>query len=328
MISLEQDIQRNRTTILEFIELASRILGYLPAVLSGKEQKSGYILYFSSSANTKRFVRPIREILFIMDLGEFSTKSQEFLDILKRVKSKDMIYTDADLDCIDSVLYTIQQSIGAAFDLLVEPNSARKHVGNRFEELMKAVFTEIGIPNKRVLLKIPYESEDGDKNYTCENDLILSPSQDLREPEVKSEIKLAIKNTSEILEDDEIILSQKSLEDAKQFINDDEIVVSVKTTSKDRMGKMFMDKILLERFVGHRLKVIGIFLNDVQRKGVNNISYTLVSGLFMVYNKFITELDGVYYLDPPPNANREPYNKYIKRFSLLITKEINILLSS
>jgi hypothetical protein len=94
------------------------------------------------------------------------------------------------------------------------------------------------------------------------------------------------------------------------------------------MGKMFMDKILLERFVGHDLKVIGIFLNDVQRKGERDISFTLVSDLFMVYNKFITQLNGIYYLDPPPNALKEPFNKYMKPFSKLITEDIEALLSA
>ncbi len=94
------------------------------------------------------------------------------------------------------------------------------------------------------------------------------------------------------------------------------------------MGKVFIDKILLERFVKHDQKVIGIFLNDVQRKGHDNVSYTLVSGLFMVYSKFLTELDGVYYLDPPPNAFIEPFTKYMRPFSDLVTKDIWKLLSS
>ena len=67
-------------------------------------------------------------------------------------------------------------------------------------------------------------------------------------------------------------------------------------------------------------------MNDVQRKEDNNISFTLVSGLFMVYIKFLTPLEGVYYLDPPPNAKKPPYNLYIKPFSELITKEIKKLL--
>ena len=94
------------------------------------------------------------------------------------------------------------------------------------------------------------------------------------------------------------------------------------------MGKMFIDKILLERFVEHPQKVIGIFLNDVQRKENNNIGFTLVSGLFMVYSKFLTSLEGVYYLDPPPNALKQPYSNYMKKFSDLISDDLHKLLTS
>lgn len=54
----------------------------------------------------------------------------------------------------------------------------------------------------------------------------------------------------------------------------------------------------------------------------------MVSGLFMVYNRFLTPLEGVYYLDPPPNAKKAPYNNYIKPFGELITNDIYKLLSS
>ena len=58
---------------------------------------------------------------------------------------------------MNKTIYTIQQSVGVGLDFLVHPNSARKHVGNRFEEFMKAIFNEAGIANKRIVLKIPYE---------------------------------------------------------------------------------------------------------------------------------------------------------------------------
>lgn len=159
--------------------------------------------------------------------------------------------------------------------------------------------------------------------------MILSPYLNLPPDDQRKTITLNLdENVPAIAPDDELILSSQAKETAEKYINKNEVVVSVKTTSKDRMGKMFMDKILLEKFVGHELKVIGIFLNDVQRKGVDNISYTLVSGLFMVYNQFITQLNGVYYLDAPPAADKEPYNKHIKKFSLLITEDIDTLLSA
>lgn len=216
--------------------------------------------------------------------------------LIEKLQVRNSNWNDSEKELIDSVLYTIQQSIGAGFDLLANPNSARKHVGNRFEELIKALFTEMGISNKKIILQIPYETDEGEKNYKAENDLILSPFK-------------VVKSTSKNLDENEI-------------------VVSIKTTSKDRMGKMFIDKILLERFVKHDQKVIGIFLNDVQRKKSDNISFTLVSGLFMVYSNFLTELEGIYYLDPPPNVFKKPYSKHMSPFSQLVTKDIWELLSS
>lgn len=226
---------------------------------------------------------------------DFQVKFSEFTLLVKKLKTKSVDWNESEKELIDSVIYTIQQSIGAGFDLLVNPNSARKHVGNRFEELIKVIFTEVGISNKKTVLQIPYKTDEGEKIYKCENDLILSPFT-------------KVKSTN-------------------KHLDIHEIVVSIKTTSKDRMGKIFIDKMLLERFVKHEQKIIGIFLNDVQRKESDNISFTLVSGLFMVYTSFLTELEGVYYLDPPPNAFKEPFNKYMRPFSELVTKDIWNLLT-
>ncbi|MCI5148927.1 MAG: hypothetical protein D3916_05990, partial [Candidatus Electrothrix sp. MAN1_4] len=176
------------------------------------------------------------------------------------------------------------------------PNSSRKHVGNRFEELIRLIVTELGVQNDNVVFKIPYPSEQGEKLYSCETDIILSPHDSVR-----SETKR---------------------------IDDKEIIVSLKTTSKDRMGKIFLDKLLTQKFAGHPVKVIGILLNDVQRKQADKVSYTFVSGLFMVYTTFLTELEGVYFVDPPPVTENVPYNQHIFPFSQLVTKDIWKLLSS
>ena len=296
MLSLEEDLQLKKKSLSEFTTLSLRILNYLPNMQSTVEEKGDYKIFASKSAGTIKYLRPINKKMFISDPDTFSRDVELFKKILQKLKNKEKEYSIIEKKLINSVLYTIQQSIGVGLDLLVDPNSGRKHAGNRFEELMKVVFTEIGILHKKIVLKIPYDIEEGkQKNYVCENDIILTYDQSA--------------------------LSKKDIDER-------EIVVSIKTSSKDRMGKMFMDKILLEKFVGHNLKVIGIFLNDVQRKKDNNISFTLVSGLFMVYNKFLTSLEGVYYLDPPPNAIIFPYNNYIKPFSELVTKDIFSLLPS
>jgi len=329
MLPLDKDLQQKKSSIKEFGLLANRILIYLPNILTGYEDRNNYRLYYSIIAGTKKFVRPVNQNLFIMDAVAFSKKLAILETIINKIRNKNKSYSVVEMQIIDSVLYTIQQSIGAGFDLLGDPNSARKHVGNRFEELIKTLFSEIGIPNKRVVFRIPYDTGDGEKNYICENDLILSPNK--KDVQIDPAIELLSDenedqdNTGDTLG---LTLTPETEIIANKYITDDEVIVSVKTTSKDRMGKMFMDKILLERFVGHDLKVIGIFLNDVQRKGDKDINFTLVSGLFMVYNKFITQLHGIYYLDPPPNALKEPYNKHIKPFSKLITEDIEALLSA
>lgn len=295
MASLSEDLQNPKTTLKDFANLTNRLLNYFPEVITSTVHKNGYAISLSNSAGTIKYIRPINSNLFIKETTIFNEKYSAFESIISKIRIKDPT-TIEDEKIIDSVLYTIQQSIGAGLDLLVNPNSARKHVGNRFEELMRALFTAIGITNKKMVLQIPYSIGNKTQLYQCENDMVISPY---------SEIKSDGSN-----------------------INRNEIVVSIKTTSKDRMGKMFLDKILLERFLNHPQKVIGIFLNDVQRKGENDINYTLVSGLFMVYSQFLTEMNGVYYLDLPSTAKKASFSHYMKPFSQLITKDINNLLTT
>ena len=294
MISLDQDLQTVKQNIEQFKEITLRVLHHLPNVISNSEVKNDYTIYTSHIAGTTKYIRPINNNLFITKSEDFNSHFIQLKEIFNKIKSN-MKIEQHEKDCIDKTLYTIQQSIGAGLDLLVAENSARKHVGNRFEELIKVVFSEIGVVNKKLVLQIPYETDEGSKTYKCENDLILSPHE--------------------------------TVQSTANYLDESEIVVSVKTTSKDRLGKMFIDKILLEKFVEHPQKVIGIFLNDVQRKETNNISFTLVSGLFMVYTKFLTKLDGIYYLDPPPNASKKPYSDHMKKFSELITTDYKILLT-
>lgn len=295
MMPLDKDLQKTKNSIDDFYDITLRILNYFPNVINNSFEKGDYVISSSNIAGTIKFIRPVNRKLFIQDKVIFEEYFNKLKLIFKSIKEKQIV-TEEDKIIIDRVVYTIQQSIGIGLDLLVNQNSARKHVGNRFEELIRVIFTEISVSNKRTVLQIPYETDEGQKIYKCENDLIISPFD--------------------------------NVESTNKHLDQKEIVVSIKTTSKDRMGKMFIDKILLERFVNHSQKVIGIFLNDVQRKEDQNISFTLVSGLFMVYTKFLTTLDGIYYLDPPPNALKLPYSNHMKRFSDLITEHLEKLFSS
>ena len=295
MKPLSKDLQTPKKSLDDFYQVTKRVLGHLPDIVSEKASARNYLILSSIMAGTSKFARPINNDLFIFDNQVFDNQYKKFFSIIKKIKGKKSI-TQEEYKNIDSVVYTIQQSMGVGMDFLCNPNSSRKHVGNRFEEFIRLIVTELGVINDKVVFKIPYPSEQGEKLYSCETDIILSPHNS-----VKSETK---------------------------SIDGKEVVVSLKTTSKDRMGKIFLDKLLMQRFAGHSVKVIGIFLNDVQRKETKQVSYTFVSGLFMVYTKFLTELEGVYFIDPPPITKKTPYNQHIFPFSKFVTEDIWKLLSS
>ncbi|MDV5247140.1 hypothetical protein [Shewanella xiamenensis] len=93
---------------------------------------------------------------------------------------------------------------------------------------------------------------------------------------------------------------------------------SVKTSSKDRLDKVFIDKFLYNRLTEKETPHFAIFLNDVQRKGQEGkygISATFLPGHFKGYTVKLNPLDGVYYCDIRPNMISEPILKdHIKTF--------------
>ncbi|HMN26101.1 MAG: hypothetical protein IT276_03555 [Ignavibacteriaceae bacterium] len=299
MIPLAENLQKPKNFIQEFNEITQRVLNYIPDVLNDETKFGGYIICSSSIAGTKKSIRPFRDDLFLRSSKTFEKDFKRFESIIKSIKCGNRNFNKDDYHIVDSVVYTIQQSMGIGLDLMVQSNSARKHVGNRFEELIRTLFSDMGISLKKVVLKIPYETEDGEKYYRCETDIIISPFK-----KVKSDSKT---------------------------IHANEIVISLKTTTKDRMPKIFIDKVLMEKFVGHPVKVVGISQNDIQRKDSGNetkISYTFVSNLFMVYTKFLAQLEGYYYLDTPAKALEKPFNQHIFPFSKLVIDDIWNMLSS
>ena len=295
MKSLPKDLQSPKKSLYEFCETTKRVLGHLSDIVSKRTTVKNYIILSSVMAGITKFARPINRNLFIFDSDDFDSQFKKFILVIEKIKHRELI-SQEEYKNIDSVTYTIQQSMGVGMDFLCNPNSSRKHVGNRFEEFIRLIVTQLGVKNDKVVFKIPYPSEGGEKLYSCETDIILSP--------------------------------YNSVKSGTKSIDEKEIVVSLKTSSKDRMGKIFLDKLLMQQFAQHQVKVVGIFLNDVQRKGAKQISYTFVSGLFMVYTKFLTELEGVYFIDPPPVTKGAPYNQHISSFSKFIVDDIWPLLTS
>jgi hypothetical protein len=105
------------------------------------------------------------------------------------------------------------------------------------------------------------------------------------------------------------------------------IIGSVKTSSKDRLDKIFVDKFLLAKLTGKDVPHIAIFLNDVQREGKNPNEYgvgaTFLPGHFKGYTIKLNPLDGVYYFDIRPNMLTENILKdHIRTFDHFLFKEL------
>ncbi len=289
-MSLAEDLQIPKNNLNEFKDITQKILEYLPNVINEEKEFRNYKLCSSNIAGTKKQIRPFNINLLLREAEDFTDKYDTFLNILENLKINKRNFDEGDYQVVDKTIYTIQQVIGIGLDLFVESNSARKHVGNRFEELIRVLLSTINISLKKIIINIPYETEEGEKFYKCETDVVVSPF---------NEVKSNSKN-----------------------IDQNELIISLKTTTKDRMPKIFIDKILLENFLQHPIRVVGISQNDIQRKGDDKISYTFVSNLFMVYTRFLIQLEGYYYLDRPSRAHESPFNQYIFPFSRFLLDDI------
>lgn len=289
-MSLVEDLQISKKDLSEFKDTTQRVLEHLPNVINEETVYNNYSLCSSNVAGTRKQIRPFNSSLFIRETNDFENIFNDFLDVLQKLKKDEKQFTKKDFVITDRVIYTIQQALGIGLDLFVESNSARKHVGNRFEELIRVLLSSMNISLKKIVINIPYASDEGEKFYKCETDVVISPFSEVRSN--------------------------------SHNIDEKELIISLKTTTKDRMPKIFIDKILLENFLKHPVRVVGISQNDIQRKGEDKTSYTFVSNLFMVYTKFLIQLEGYYYLDIPARALEGPFNQYIFPFSRFLLLDI------
>ena len=101
---------------------------------------------------------------------------------------------------------------------------------------------------------------------------------------------------------------------------------SVKTSSKDRLDKIFIDKFLYNRLTNTSTPHFAVFLNDVQRKGREprfGVNTTFLTGHFKGYTVKLNPLDGVYYCDLRPKMTTDPLLRaHIRSLDKLFTEDI------
>ena len=199
---------------------------------------------------------------------------------------------------INRVVYTAQQAIGSIGDSFDNPNQSRKRIGQLFESLVKLIIQEVGLECEPRTISIPIPGYPG-YEMSYELDLVFSRNKAI----IASETK---------------------------FIHPSEVVGSVKTTSKDRIDKVFLDKYLLTKLLGRDIPVVAIFLHDVQRARKGNsifgINSTFKTNHFLGYTLALNRLDGVYYVDPRPNmVTNQLLREQINDFQQFLVKDLWML---
>lgn len=196
--------------------------------------------------------------------------------------------TPANRQIVNRSVYTIQQSIGASLDALPAGKS------NTARKINGDLFERF---IRLLLIRVGIECTSG-------------------------VVKVPVK----VDDADEFSMSYQHdlIVKSGQFVK---IIGSVKTSSKDRLDKIFVDKFLLAKLTGKNVPHVAIFLNDVQRKGKNSDSYgvnaTFLPGHFKGYTVKLNPLDGVYYFDIRPNMLTENILKdHIRTFDHFLFKEL------
>ena len=196
---------------------------------------------------------------------------------------------------INKVVYTVQQSIGCIGDAFENENQSKKRIGQLFETLVKLIFCELGLKCESRTINLPIPTHP-DCKMSYELDVVFSRETTI----VTSETK---------------------------FIHPKEVIGSVKTTSKDRIDKVFLDKFLLSRLLQREVPVIAVFLHDVQRarrgKSIFGINSTFKTNHFLGYTVALNKLDGVYYVDPRPEMKTQvKLREQISDFQQLLLHDI------
>ncbi|NJO00127.1 MAG: hypothetical protein HC875_41460 [Anaerolineales bacterium] len=238
-----------------------------------------YIFYQFDETYNHRITRPLNTNLFIESPDSFKTAFERLLTFLADLNRLQATLVDQNVyqdylnsNEINKVVYTIQQSIGSIGDSFNNPNQSRKRIGQLFERLIKLIIQAVGLECEPRTISLPIPGHSG-YEMPYELDLVFSRSK--------------------------VIIASET-----KFIHSSEIVGSVKTTSKDRIDKVFLDKYLLTKLLGRDIPVVAIFLHDVQRalKGnsIFGVASTFKSNHFLGYTVALNKLDGVYYVDPRP----------------------------
>jgi hypothetical protein len=256
-------------TVENYIEFCARYLEYVDTGLQARivsQNENHYQFFQYREDGSYNITRPLNSRL-MYDAEGFSQATQQFRETLAQLRDGQKPSGNLRENLIRTI-YTLQQAIGATLDGLPAgmSNKARKINGDLFERLIRLLIVSMNVECVSGTMKVPINDADG------------------------------------------VELLKSSYQHDLMFSKEDElkIIGSVKTSSKDRIDKVFMDKFLYNKLTDTALPHIAIFLNDVQRKPGTKIDSYKISGTFLpghfkAFTIKLNPLDGVYYCDIRPN---------------------------
>lgn len=256
-------------TVAHYVDFCARYLEYIETGLQARivsQNESHYQFFQYRKDGGFNITRPLNSCL-MYDAAAFTEAAKRFQTTLEQLRDGQRPSDDLRENLVRTI-YTLQQSIGATLDGLPagKSNQARKLNGDLFEQLIRLLIVSLKVSCVSGTMQVPVKDADGTELFKSSYQHDLLLSKD-------GELK---------------------------------IIGSVKTSSKDRIDKVFMDKFLYNRLTDTALPHIAIFLNDVQRKKAKRenrygVSATFLPGHFKAYTVRLNALDGVYYCDIRPN---------------------------
>ena len=230
-------------TILEYEDFAMAFLDFVENGLQARivcQNEINYQFFQYKEDCGFNISRPINSELF-GTAESFEDRLKTFNMTLGELKKRQVPEMNT-RSIFNSVIYTLQQCIGVALDALPasSANQAKKINGDLFERLIRLLMASIGVDCSAGVLKVPVQDEEGHVIHTINYQHDLIGKKD-------GQIK---------------------------FIG------SVKTSSKDRIDKIFVDKLLYSRFTGGSTPYIAVFLNDVQRANQKHLENKRLIQLF------------------------------------------------
>lgn len=284
--------KQNFITIQNYIDFSFRYLEFL------SDDRNIQATIVSQNENHYKFIQYKSEGTFnitrplnsnlMIPFEKFDISKTRFLDLIANIRVA-RCDTQPLRKLLNNFVYTIQQSIGAALDAIPANHS------NTARKINGDLFERL---IRLILLEIGLEC-------TCGNIHIPVRIGDEIAFKMSYQHDLIIKDGGDL-----------------------KAIGSVKTSSKDRIDKIFIDKYLYNKLTESTIPHFAVFLNDVQRKntkveGQYGINSTFLSGHFRGYTIKLNPLDGVYYCDIRPNMITEPILRdQIKTFDHLLFTDI------